>query len=69
MTGIEKVGVAGFGTMGAGITEVLVRAGVLVVAYAPDAAAAASGRARLEYSTARAVERGKMTGGERESVL
>ena len=69
MTGIEKVGVAGFGTMGTGITEVIVRAGVPVVAYAPDDAAAASGRARLENSTARAVERGKMTGGERETVL
>ena len=69
MTGIEKVGVAGFGTMGAGITEVIVRAGVPVVAYAPDEAAVAQGRSRLEYSTARAVERGKMTGGERETVL
>ncbi len=69
MSDISTVGVAGFGTMGSGIAEVLARSGFPVVALVPDQGAAEAGRARLEKSTARAVERGKMTGGEREELL
>lgn len=69
MSAIKQVGVAGFGTMGSGIAEVIARAGIPVVAYVPDQRAAVLGQARLEFSTARAVAGGKMTGGEREAVL
>ena len=69
MSHIETVGLAGFGTMGSGVAEVVARAGIPVIAYVPNERAAAIGQARLEFSTERAVERGKMTSEERATVL
>lgn len=69
MSEIQSVGIAGFGTMGAGIAEVVARAGIDVVAYAPNDRAVALGRARLEFSTERAVEGGKATAAERDELL
>lgn len=69
MTEIDSVGIVGFGTMGAGIAEVVARSGKSVTAVVPDDAAEAAGTARLEASTARAVERGKLTAEERAEVL
>lgn len=69
MTQIQSVGIAGFGTMGSGIAEVIARSGIPVVAYVPDERAVALGVARLEYSTQRAVDGGKMTAEEREELL
>jgi len=66
---IASVGIAGFGTMGAGIAEVVARAGIPVVAYAPHERAVTLGHARLEYSTERAVEGGKLTATERDELL
>ena len=66
---ISTVGIAGFGTMGAGIAEVVARSGIPVVAYAPHERAVALGHARLEFSTERAVEGGKMTAAERDELL
>ena len=59
---ISKVGVVGLGTMGAGIAEVLARAGVDVIGVEVTGESLAGGRARIETSMARAVERGKLTG-------
>jgi 3-hydroxybutyryl-CoA dehydrogenase len=56
-----SVGVIGLGTMGAGIVEVVARTGLDVVAVEVDQAGTARGREALEHSTARAVERGKLT--------
>jgi 3-hydroxybutyryl-CoA dehydrogenase len=66
---ISKVAVVGLGTMGAGIAEVMARAGndVIGVEASPDALAA--GRARLEASMERAVERGKLTDEDRVAAL
>ena len=61
MSAIASVGLAGFGTMGAGIAEVVARAGLPVVALVPNERAEAIGRARLDFSLERAVERGKLT--------
>jgi 3-hydroxybutyryl-CoA dehydrogenase len=69
MSAIESVGLAGFGTMGSGIAEVVARAGIPVIAYVPNPRAEAIGLARLEFSTERAVERGKLTEEERQAVL
>ncbi|MGO4255125.1 3-hydroxybutyryl-CoA dehydrogenase [Marmoricola sp. RAF53] len=57
---IEQVGVVGCGLMGSGIAEVCGRAGLDVVVVESSDQAAAAGRARLEASLRRAVERGKL---------
>ncbi|WP_441921772.1 3-hydroxybutyryl-CoA dehydrogenase [Marmoricola sp. RAF53] len=57
---MEQVGVVGCGLMGSGIAEVCGRAGLDVVVVESSDQAAAAGRARLEASLRRAVERGKL---------
>ena len=57
---MDKVGVVGCGLMGAGITEVVARAGLEVVVVEADETAAAAGRQRLETSLERARSRGKL---------
>jgi 3-hydroxybutyryl-CoA dehydrogenase len=66
---IEKVGVVGAGLMGSGIAEVSARAGFDVLVREVDEAAAARGRARIEKSMNRAVDKDKMTAGERDEAL
>jgi 3-hydroxybutyryl-CoA dehydrogenase len=66
---IEKVGVVGLGTMGAGITEVFARNGLRVVAVEINDAALEHGRATLVGSTDRAVARGKLDPAERDELL
>ena len=57
---MQRVGVVGCGLMGAGITEVVARAGLEVVVVEADETAAAAGRQRLETSLERARSRGKL---------
>ena len=66
---VRKVGVVGCGVMGAGIVEVCARAGldVLYVEAGPDLVE--RGRNRIEASTRRAVERGKLTEQQRTDEL
>ena len=66
---LTEVGVVGLGTMGAGIAEVLARAGLSVTAVDVDEAAVARGREHLEHSTGRAVRRGKLDAAERDAIL
>ncbi|GAB6901605.1 3-hydroxyacyl-CoA dehydrogenase family protein [Kineosporia succinea] len=66
---IQTVGVIGLGTMGAGIAEVLARHGHDVVGVEMDDAAVDRARGRLEASTHRAVERGKLTADDRTALL
>jgi 3-hydroxybutyryl-CoA dehydrogenase len=68
-TEIKTVGVVGMGTMGAGIAEVLARTGLDVVAVDVDDHGVARGRGHLEHSTARALERGKLTETARRELL
>ncbi len=63
------VGVVGLGTMGAGIAEVLARAGHRVIGVDLDDATAERGRARIESSTRRAVESGKLSEDEASALL
>lgn len=63
------VGVVGLGTMGAGIAEVFARAGYAVVGVEKDDEALSRGRGHLDRSTARAVQREKLTEAERGELL
>lgn len=69
MAQIKTVGVVGVGTMGAGIAEVLARTGLDVLAVEADAQGVQRGLGRLERSTARAVERGKLDETARRELL
>ncbi|MDT0307523.1 3-hydroxybutyryl-CoA dehydrogenase [Streptomyces sp. DSM 44917] len=68
MEAISRLGVVGCGLMGSGIAEVAALRGieVLVAEATPDAVRA--GRRRLTASLDRAVERGKITGAERDAA-
>lgn len=66
---VKKVGVVGCGIMGSGIVEVVVRTGVEVVYVEADDELVARGRAAIERSTAKAVERNKMSADDREALL
>lgn len=66
---ISTVGVVGLGTMGSGIAEVLARSGHRVIGVEVSDEAAERGRATIEKSSARAVERGKLTAEEQAEVL
>jgi 3-hydroxybutyryl-CoA dehydrogenase len=65
----QQVGVVGLGTMGAGIVEVFARNGLTVIAVDKDEAAVVRGRGHVEGSTARAVERGKLSADEQQTLL
>ena len=66
---LGKVGVVGLGTMGAGIVEVFARSGLDVTGVEVDDAALTRGRAHVEGSTSRAVERGKLDDAGRSELL
>ncbi|WP_061784016.1 3-hydroxyacyl-CoA dehydrogenase family protein, partial [Thermobifida fusca] len=66
---INKVGVVGLGTMGAGIVEVFARAGFTVTGVEIDDAALERGRTHLEKSLAKAVAKGKLTEDEQRAIL
>jgi 3-hydroxybutyryl-CoA dehydrogenase len=66
---IQKVGVIGCGLMGSGIVEVAARAGFDVVAREVDETALSAGRARVEKSMGRAVDKGKLPPGDRDAAL
>jgi 3-hydroxybutyryl-CoA dehydrogenase len=69
MTQFRHVGVIGTGTMGAGIAEVLARAGLTVVAIDKDENALERGRRHVEGSTARAVAAGKLSAQDQQALL
>ncbi|GAA4507597.1 3-hydroxybutyryl-CoA dehydrogenase [Brevibacterium yomogidense] len=66
---IERAGVVGSGLMGSGIAEVLARAGLDVVVRDISEQAVDAGRARIEKSLARGVERGKLSEDERDAAV
>ncbi|GIG60871.1 3-hydroxybutyryl-CoA dehydrogenase [Longispora fulva] len=68
MTGINKVGVVGLGTMGAGIVEVFARNGVEVLGVEITEAALERGRQTLRSSTDRAVAKGKLSEADRDAL-
>jgi 3-hydroxybutyryl-CoA dehydrogenase len=68
-TNVRTVGIVGCGLMGSGIVEVVAREGIAAIYLEPTDGLVEAGRARIEASTARAVERGKMPADERAPVL
>ncbi|MGL5928337.1 MAG: 3-hydroxyacyl-CoA dehydrogenase family protein [Dermatophilaceae bacterium] len=66
---VGSVGVVGSGTMATGIVEVFARAGMPVTYVARTEDAVVAVRAAVVRSTARAVEKGRMTTEEAEAVL
>jgi len=66
---VRSVGVVGCGLMGSGIVEVCARAECDVTYVEPTEELVAAGRARIERSVGRAVERGKLEAGDAEHTL
>ncbi|MEV3968387.1 3-hydroxybutyryl-CoA dehydrogenase [Streptomyces sp. NPDC050698] len=66
---LQTIAVVGLGTMGTGIAEVLAKAGRTVVGIDISEAQAAKCVAALEASTARGVQRGRLTEQERAEIL
>ena len=66
---IKTVGVAGSGTMGAGIAIVAARAGFRTIVYDVNAEALARARKQTEGFFAKSIERKKLTGDEVERIL
>jgi 3-hydroxybutyryl-CoA dehydrogenase len=66
---IETVGVAGLGTMGAGIAQVCVQAGLTVIGRELTPELAERGRTAVANGLARHVEKDRMTAEERDKAL
>jgi 3-hydroxybutyryl-CoA dehydrogenase len=66
---VKKVGVIGCGIMGSGIVEVCAKAGAQVTYVELDDAMVERGRARIEKSLAKAVDKGKLSDEDRGGVL
>ena len=66
---VRTVGVIGCGLMGSGISEVVARAGQTAVVLETSDELVERGRRRIETSTLRAVERGRLDAEERAAVL
>ena len=69
MERIERIGVVGCGTMGAGIAELVAGNGMEIVVIEVDDAAVEAGHARIEASLARQVRRERLTPAEQEAIL
>jgi 3-hydroxybutyryl-CoA dehydrogenase len=66
---VQKVGVIGCGIMGSGIVEVCAKAGAQVTFVEIDDNRVDRGRAAIERSLGKAVERGKLTEEDRVGIL
>jgi 3-hydroxybutyryl-CoA dehydrogenase len=66
---VGKVGVVGLGTMGSGIAQLCVQAGVPTVACESTMELAERGRGMIEKQLARGVEKGRLTEEEKERTL
>jgi 3-hydroxybutyryl-CoA dehydrogenase len=66
---VRKVGVVGLGTMGAGIAQVCIQAGVETVGREVTDELCAAARSRIAHYLGRGVEKGRLTEEEKESAL
>ncbi|WP_193070557.1 MULTISPECIES: 3-hydroxybutyryl-CoA dehydrogenase [unclassified Brevibacterium] len=66
---IQRTAVIGSGLMGAGIAEVLAKSGLDVIVREINDEASAAGRARIEKSLTRAVDKGKLDAEARDAAL
>jgi 3-hydroxybutyryl-CoA dehydrogenase len=68
-TEIERVGVVGLGTMGAGIAQVCIQAGVETVGREVTEELGERARERIAHYLGRGVEKGRLTAEERDAAL
>jgi 3-hydroxybutyryl-CoA dehydrogenase len=66
---IAKVGIVGLGTMGAGIAQVCVQAGVETLGREVSAELGERARERIAHYLGRGVEKGRLTAAEKEAAL
>ena len=66
---IQRVGVVGLGTMGAGIAQVCVQAGFETVGREVNDELAERGRAMIAHYLSRGVEKGRMTPEQKDETL
>lgn len=66
---IRRVGVVGLGTMGAGIAQVCVQAGLETVGREVNDELAERGRSTIDHYLSRGVEKGRMAQEEKEAAL
>ena len=66
---IRRVGVVGLGTMGAGIAQVCVQAGVETVGREVSAELVEAARARIEHYLGRGIEKGRLSEQDKEVAL
>jgi 3-hydroxybutyryl-CoA dehydrogenase len=66
---VRKVGVVGLGTMGAGIAQVCVQAGVETVGREVTDELGDAARARIEHYLSRGVEKGRLSADERNAAF
>ena len=66
---VRTVGVVGLGTMGAGIAQVCVQAGVETVGVEVSAELAERARGRIDHYLSRGVEKGRLSAGDKEAAL
>jgi len=66
---ISRVGVIGLGTMGAGIAQVCLQAGLEVVGREVEAERGEEARGRIDHYLGRGVEKGRLTQVDRDAAL
>jgi 3-hydroxybutyryl-CoA dehydrogenase len=66
---VRKVGVVGLGTMGAGIAQVCVQAGVETIGREVTDELGETARSRIAHYLGRAVEKGRLTAEQRDEAL
>ena len=66
---VGRVGVVGLGTMGAGIAQLCVQAGLETVGREVSAELAERGRATISHYLGRGVEKGRLTAEDKEAAL
>jgi 3-hydroxybutyryl-CoA dehydrogenase len=68
-TPVNRVGVVGLGTMGAGIAQVCVQAGIETVGREVNDELGERARGRISHYLGRGVEKGRLTDAERDAAL
>jgi 3-hydroxybutyryl-CoA dehydrogenase len=66
---VRKVGVVGLGTMGAGIAQVCIQAGVETVGREVSEELGGKARERIAHYLGRGVDKGRLTEGDKEAAL
>ncbi len=66
---ISRVGVVGLGTMGAGIAQVCIQAGLEVIGREVEVELGDAARGRIDHYLTRGVEKGRLTAEEKDAAL